>query len=44
MVFFVHMILLNGRTGLTMSLGETYEVTRRGTEATTHAPRELVAN
>jgi Xaa-Pro dipeptidase len=44
MVFFVHMILLDRRTGLTMSLGETSIVTRRGAEPVTHAPRELVAN
>ena len=44
MVFFIHMILLNSRTGLTMSLGETSLVTPRGPEAITHAPRGLVAN
>jgi Xaa-Pro dipeptidase len=42
MVFFVHMILLNSRTGLSMSLGETSVVTRRGAEPLTHAPRKLV--
>lgn len=42
MVFFVHMILLDSRTGLTMSLGETSVVTARGPEPLTHAPRELV--
>jgi Xaa-Pro dipeptidase len=44
MVFFVHMILLNSRTGLSMSLGETSIVTARGAEQVTHAPRALVAN
>jgi Xaa-Pro aminopeptidase len=44
MVFFMHMILLNGRTGLSMSLGETSLITARGAERVTHAPRELVAN
>src|SRR5262245_45864103 len=44
MVFFLHMILLNSRTGLSMSLGETSIVTARGCEAVTHAPRELVVN
>jgi len=42
MVLFIHMILLNSRTGLSMSLGETSVVTRRGAEPLTHAPRELV--
>jgi Xaa-Pro aminopeptidase len=44
MVFFMHMILLNSRTGLSMSLGETSLITARGAERVTHAPRELVAN
>jgi Xaa-Pro dipeptidase len=44
MVFFLHMILLNSRTGLSMSLGETSIVTARGCEPVTHAPRELVVN
>jgi Xaa-Pro dipeptidase len=44
MVFFLHMILLNSRTGLSMSLGETSIVTARGSEPVTHAPRELVVN
>jgi Xaa-Pro dipeptidase len=44
MVFFLHMILLNSRTGLTMSLGETSIITARGAERVTHAPRELVVN
>jgi Xaa-Pro dipeptidase len=42
MVFFVHMILLDSRTGLSMSLGETSVVTHRRAEPLTHAPRELV--
>ena len=44
MVFFIHMILLNSRTGFSMCLGETSIVTTRGAEAVTHAPRALVAN
>jgi len=44
MVFFIHMILLNSRTGFSMCLGETSIVTVRGAEAVTHAPRALVAN
>ena len=42
MVFFIHMILLNSRTGLGMYLGETSIVTAKGNEAVTRAPRELV--
>ena len=44
MVFFIHMILLNSQTGLSMSLGETSIVTERGCEPVTHAPRQLVVN
>jgi Xaa-Pro dipeptidase len=44
MVFFMHMILLNSDTGLTMSLGETAIVTETGCEPVCHAPRELVVN
>jgi len=44
MVFFIHMILLNSKTGLSMCLGETSIVTPRGAEPVTHAPRRLVAN
>jgi Xaa-Pro dipeptidase len=44
MVFFIHMILLNSRTGLSMCLGETSIVTTRGAEPVTHAPRALVVN
>jgi len=44
MVFFIHMILLNSRTGLSMSLGETSIITARGAEPVTHAPRALVSN
>ena len=39
MVFFIHMILLNSRTGLSMSLGETSIITARGAELVTHAPQ-----
>jgi Xaa-Pro dipeptidase len=44
MAFFIHMILLNSRTGLTMSLGQTSIIGRRGATPVTHAPRELIAN
>jgi Xaa-Pro aminopeptidase len=44
MVFFIHMILLDARRGLTMSLGETSIITARGPSPVTHAPRELIAN
>src|SRR5262245_28990957 len=44
MVFFLHMILLNSRTGLSMCLGETSIVTAKGCEAVTHAPRQLIVN
>jgi Xaa-Pro dipeptidase len=44
MVFFLHMILVDGRTGLAMSLGETSIVTPRGPEPVSHAPRELIVN
>lgn len=44
MVFFVHMILLDDSTGLTMSLGETAIVTDGACEPVNHAPRELVLN
>ena len=44
MVFFMHMILLDDRTGLTMSLAETALVTDGACEPVTHAPRELVVN
>jgi Xaa-Pro dipeptidase len=44
MVFFIHMILLDTRRGLTMSLGETSIIGPRGATPVTHAPRELVVN
>jgi Xaa-Pro dipeptidase len=44
MVFFIHIILLDDRTGLTISLGETAIVTEGACERVTHAPRELVVN
>lgn len=44
MVFFLHMILLDDRTGLTMSLAETALVTNGACEQLTHAPSELVLN
>ena len=42
MVFFLHMILLDRRTGLSMSLGETAIVTERACVRVTHAPRAPV--
>ena len=44
MVFFVHIILLDDSTGLTMSLAETAIVTDGACEPVTHAPTELVVN
>jgi Xaa-Pro dipeptidase len=40
MVFFLHMILLNSDTGLSMSLGETAIITEAGCEPISHAPRD----
>jgi Xaa-Pro dipeptidase len=42
MVFFLHMILLNSDTGLSMSLGETAIITEAGCEPISHAPRHLL--
>jgi Xaa-Pro dipeptidase len=42
MVFFLHMILLNSDTGLSMSLGETAVVTGTGCEPISRAPRRLL--
>ena len=42
MVFFLHMILLNSDTGLSMSLGETAIITETGCEPISHAPRQLL--
>jgi Xaa-Pro dipeptidase len=42
MVFFLHMILLNSDTGLSMSLGETAIITKAGCEPISHAPRDLL--
>jgi Xaa-Pro dipeptidase len=44
MVFFLHMIVLNSGTGLSMCLGETSIVTEHGCEPVTHTPRELIVN
>ena len=43
MLFFLHMILLNSDTGLSMSLGETAIITEAGCEPISHAPRHLLA-
>jgi Xaa-Pro dipeptidase len=42
MVFFLHMILLDSDTGLSMSLGETAIVTETGCEPISRAPRHLL--
>jgi Xaa-Pro dipeptidase len=42
MVFFLHMILLDSDTGLSMSLGETAIVTGTGCEPVSHVPRHLL--
>jgi len=42
MVFFLHMILLDSDTGLSMSLGETVIITELGCEPISHAPRRLL--
>jgi Xaa-Pro dipeptidase len=42
MVFFLHMILLDSDTGLSMSLGETAIITETGCEPISHAPRRLL--
>jgi len=42
MVFFLHMILLNSDTGMSMSLGETVIITEAGCEPISHAPRHLL--
>jgi Xaa-Pro dipeptidase len=42
MVFFLHMILLNSDTRLSMSLGETAIITETGCEPISHAPRDLL--
>jgi Xaa-Pro dipeptidase len=42
MVFFLHMILLNSDTGLSMSLGETSVITETGCEPISRAPRDLL--
>ena len=42
MVFFLHMILLNSGTGLSMSLGETTVITETGWEPISRAPRHLL--
>ena len=44
MVFFIHIILLDDRSGLTMSLGQTSIVTAGACEPVNHAPRALVVN
>jgi Xaa-Pro dipeptidase len=42
MVFFLHMVLLDSDSGLSMSLGETAIVTESGCEPVSHVPRRLL--
>jgi Xaa-Pro dipeptidase len=42
MVFFLHMILLDDQTGLSMCLGETAIVTEGSCERVNHMPREVI--
>jgi Xaa-Pro dipeptidase len=44
MVFFTHMILLDDRTGHSMSLGETAIITAKACQPICHAPRALIVN
>ena len=44
MVFFMHMILLDQDTGLSMCIGETAIVTDTACERVNHVPHELIAN
>jgi Xaa-Pro dipeptidase len=43
MVFFLHMILLDSDSGLSMSLGETAIITETGCEPISRAPRRLLS-
>jgi Xaa-Pro dipeptidase len=42
MVFFLHMVLLDGEAGLAMTLGRTSLVTERGPEPLSRAPLDLI--
>jgi Xaa-Pro dipeptidase len=44
MVFFLHMILVNSDTGLSMSLGETSVISETGCDRISHVPRRLLTN
>jgi Xaa-Pro dipeptidase len=44
MVFFMHMLMVNRKRGLMMSLGEQAIVTDGACEIVTHAPRTLPVN
>ena len=44
MVIFMHMILLDSNTGLTMSMGETSLITETGCESLSKMPKDLVVN
>ena len=43
MVFFLHMIIADGDTGLVMTMGQTVRVTETGCESLSTAPLTLVA-
>ena len=43
MVFFMHMILFDNDTGLSMCIGETAIVTDGAAERVNHIPREVIA-
>ena len=44
MVFFLHMVLLDDTTGLSMCIGETAIVTDGACERVNHIPREPIVN
>lgn len=44
MVFFLHMILVNSDSGLSMSLGETLVINETGCEQISRVPRRLLTN
>jgi len=44
MVFFLHMILVNSDTGLSMSLGETSVISETGCDRISHVPRRLLTD
>ena len=44
MVFFMHMILFDAQSGLSMCIGETALVTEGKAERLNHVPRECIVN